>query len=345
MAVNQGLRPTLNPIIVKELRTRMRGVRPYAILTAFLLLLALAGFGIYQMMLQQARFGGTLLSAQVGQALFRGLAFVELMLVVFLAPSMTSGAISGEREQLTYDMLIATPLRPAQILWGKLVAALSYLFLLIFAAVPVFSVILVFGGVELRALLKALALLVAATICFGAIGLFCSALMRRTARATTIAYTLVLLSIGVPILVASVWGQFTTPPGQQAPPWLLYLNPFSALLSITTIGVGGGVVEPGMPMFGFGDPFGGMPFLALLGPGVVYYGPNGPVVIPLYRATLIGYALLTTLLCWASAHLVLPNRRWRPHWSDLGFAVTVAAILSLGYLARSWWYVLPPPQF
>lgn len=346
MRVSRGLRPAINPIIVKELRTRMRGVRPYAILTAFLVLLAVAGYGIYQIMLQQARFGGTVLSAQVGQALFRGLAFVELMLVVFLAPSMTSGAISGEREQLTYDMLIATPLRPGQILWGKLLAALSYLFLLIFAAVPVFSVVLVFGGVELRALLKALALLVAATIFFGAIGLLCSALMRRTARATTVAYTMVLLLIGVPVLLASVWGQFSTPPGQQAPPWLLYLNPFSALLSVTTIGVG--AVDPtmsSMPVFGFGDPFGGLPLLALLGPGVVYYGPVGPVVIPIYRATLSFYALLTVLLCWASAHLVLPNRRWRPRWSDLGFALLTAAIGAGIYLSRGWWYVLPPPQF
>ncbi|NTU84110.1 MAG: ABC transporter permease subunit, partial [Chloroflexales bacterium] len=295
MRVTRGLRPTINPIIVREVRTRMRGARPYAILTVFLVLLALAGFGIYQLMLQQARFGGMLLSAQVGQALFRGLAFVELMLVVFLAPSMTSGAISGEREHLTYELLMATPLRPGQILWGKLVAALSYLFLLIFAAIPVFSVVLVFGGVELRALLKALALLVASAVCFGAIGLFCSALMRRTARATTIAYTLLLLLVGVPVLIASVWGQFTTPPGQQAPPAMLYLNPFSALLSVTTVAVGGDPAMSAMPVFGFGDPFGGLPLLSLLGPGVVYYGPAGPVVIPIYRATLICYGLLTAL--------------------------------------------------
>lgn len=345
MRVTRGLRPTLNPIIVKELRTRMRGVRPYAILTAFLVLLALAGYGIYQIMYQQSRFGGTLLSAQVGQALFRGLAFVELMLVVFLAPSLTSGAVSGEREHLTYDMLIATPLRPAQILWGKLVAALSYLFLLIFAAIPVFSVVLVFGGVELGAMLKALALLVAATVFFGAVGLLCSSLMRRTARATTVAYTLVLLLVGVPVVLAGVWGQLSTPPGQQAPPWLLYLNPFSALLSVTTVAVSGDPTMSGVPFFGFGDPFGGLPMLALLGPGVVYYGPAGPVVIPVYRATLVFYGLLTLLICWASSHLVLPARRWRPRWSDLGFAGLVLAAVAGIVASRAWWDVPPPPQF
>ncbi|MCX7791057.1 MAG: ABC transporter permease, partial [Chloroflexaceae bacterium] len=87
--------PRINPIIVREARTRMRGARPYVVLTVFLALLALAGVGIFQLMAQQARFGAVLLSAQVGQGLFKGLAFVELLLVVFLAPAMTSGAISG----------------------------------------------------------------------------------------------------------------------------------------------------------------------------------------------------------------------------------------------------------
>lgn len=336
-------RPRVNPIIVREVRTRMRGVRPYLILTGFLLLLAVAGLGIYQLMLQQARFGGTLLSAQVGQALFRGLAFVELLLVVFLAPAMTSGAISGEREHLTYDMLLATPLRPAQILWGKLVAALSYLFLLIFAAVPVFSVVLVFGGVELRALLKALALLAVSTVFFGAVGLLCSALSRRTARATTVAYTLVLLLVGLPVLLASVWPQFATPPGQPAPPELVYLNPFSALVSVTTIAPGGDPATSSF--FGFGDPFSGLPILATLAPGVIYYGQNGPVVVPVYRATLLGYALLTALICWLSAHLVLPNRRWRPRWSDLGFLALVLALGAAAYLSSAWWHIAAPRQF
>lgn len=329
----------LNPIIVREVRTRMRGVRPYAILTVFLALLGLAGIGIYQLMMQQVRVGMLLLSPQVGQNLFKGLAFCELLLVVLLAPALTSGAISGERERLTYDMLMATPLRPAQLLWGKLIAALSYLFLLIVAAVPVFSVVLVFGGVEVMALLRALALLAAATITFGAIGLCCSALLRRTAQATTASYIVVLLIIGVTTVLGAVWGQFTVPTGQATPPWLLYLNPFSALLSVTTLSPSG---DPSAPFFGYADPFSVLPFMAALGPGVIYYGPNGPVVLPIYRATLLSYALLTTLLCWFSTHLVLPQRRWRPRWTDLGFLLMVLGLIGLAYATKGWWLVMPP---
>lgn len=336
----QVWRPQLNPIIVREVRTRMRGVRPYLMLTAFLVLLALAGLGIYQIIVQQARFGGMILSAQVGQGLFRGLAFVELLLVVFLAPSLTSGAISGEREGLTYDMLMATPLRPEQILWGKLVAALSYVFLLIFAAIPVFSVVFVFGGVESLAFLKTLALLVTSAVFFGMLGMFCSALLGKTTRATTVAYTLLLLIVGVPIVLASVWGQFSVPPGQPPPPPLIYIQPFSALMAITTITP---PREPEIPFFGFSDPLSMIPFMSMLWQGVLYFGPTGPTLIPIYRATLILYAFLTVLLGWITTHLALPMRRWRPRWSDLGFIVLLVGIGWTAYLTRSWWYILPPP--
>ncbi|PDW01854.1 ABC transporter permease [Candidatus Viridilinea mediisalina] len=334
------LRPTLNPIIVRELHTRMRGVRPYLILTLFLLLLALTGLGIFQLMQQQARFGITVLSAQVGQSLFRGLTFVELLLVVCLAPALTSGAISGERERLTYDMLLATPLRPAQILWGKLIATLSYLFVLIFASIPIFSVILVFGGVEPKAMFKALSLLLATTICFGAIGLFASALLRTTARAMMLALVLVLLLILVPLLVSSVWGQFSNPPGQPVPPALLYVNPFSALISITTLGASHALMHD-IPMIHMGDPAGGLPLLGLFSPGVIHYGPGGVEVLPIYRATLLVYALLTTLLCWVSAHLVQPRQRWRLRWGDLGFGLVSAGLLVAAWFSRDWWMVAP----
>lgn len=336
---DSGLRGLhLNPIIVRELRTRMRGVRPYAILTIFLIALIGVGYGIYQLMLQQTRFGITVLSAQVGQALFSGLSLGTLLLVVFLAPALTSGAISGEREQLTYDMLMATALHPGRLLWGKLVAALSYLFLLIFAALPVFSVVLMFGGVEPRMLGKALLLLIAATLFYGMLGLFCSALFRRTAAATVVSYLLILVLIGGTALLGAVWGQFSTPPGRQIPPWLLYLNPFTALQSVLAVAPR----SEGAIFFGDGNPLSWLPFSTALGPGAIYYGPNGPLAIPIYRATLLAYPLLVLLLGWIAAHLVLPRRRWLPRWSDLGFLLAIGGLLAFAWYAHDWWLVVPP---
>ncbi len=94
--------PQLNPFLVREARTRMRGVRPYLILTIFLLVLILTTFGIYQYMVSQARSGMVVLSSHIGQALFKGLAFTEMFFIVLVAPILTSSAISSERERLTY---------------------------------------------------------------------------------------------------------------------------------------------------------------------------------------------------------------------------------------------------
>jgi ABC-2 type transport system permease protein len=340
MAAGKLRRPRFNPIIVRELRVRMRGARPYVILTIFLLLLSLMGYGVIQLMFQQSRMGSVMLSAQVGQALFNILSFGVLALVVFLAPAMTSSAISGEREQMTYEMLLATPLPPTRILRGKLLAALSYLFVLIFATLPIFSVVFMFGGVTVPAMLKVLALLCLSALACGTVGLFCSALFRRTSRATIISYGLILLLLATTILPASIWPQFSNPPGQPVPPQWLYLNPFSALVSML-------IVVPDMnsgPFFAAaGALLGSLPLMYLFSNGVVHNGPMGAEVIPIYRASLLYLPLLTLLLYWFSVHLVLPFGRWRPQRADLGFLLALLALLALLWFSRAWWFVEPPP--
>ena len=46
------------------------------------------------------------LSPQVGQMLFAGLVFIELMIISAITPSVTAMAISGEKEKQTYEMLL-----------------------------------------------------------------------------------------------------------------------------------------------------------------------------------------------------------------------------------------------
>ena len=110
------LRLGINPIIVKELRSRMRGARAFAVLTGTLLLLATVSYALYRIVLAATRYSSSPLSPQIGQSLFAGLAFLELMMVCFVTPAVTAGAISSEQEKLTYEMLLATPMRPASIL-------------------------------------------------------------------------------------------------------------------------------------------------------------------------------------------------------------------------------------
>ena len=108
--------------------------------------------------------------------MFGALVLVETLLVVFLAPAFTSGAISLEREKQTLDMLAATPISSLAIVVGKLLSALAYVFLLIAASIPLTAIVFVFGGVGPDDVLRAYAVLIVTALGLGSMGLFISAL-------------------------------------------------------------------------------------------------------------------------------------------------------------------------
>src|SRR5262245_66515273 len=109
----------LNPVLVKELRGRMRGPRAFVLLTIYLLILSAVTLLLY------AALGanpGTDLNAgrRIGKALFLTIAAVALIEVCVITPALTSGSIAGEKQRQTFDLLIASLLSPCQIAWVRL---------------------------------------------------------------------------------------------------------------------------------------------------------------------------------------------------------------------------------
>src|SRR5438132_3391305 len=77
--------------------------------------------------------------ANYGQALFLSLVIFQMVLLAFITPALTAGAISSERERQTIDLLFVTKLPSFSILWGKLLASMSFVLLLLLLSVPIFS--------------------------------------------------------------------------------------------------------------------------------------------------------------------------------------------------------------
>jgi ABC-type transport system involved in multi-copper enzyme maturation permease subunit len=189
---------------VKELRGRVRGRRAFVVLTFYLLFLGLFAWA-WELVAERAYVqnaslqGGSaaFASALVGQEVFGALVLVETLLVVFLAPAFTSGAISLEREKQTLDMLTATPISSLAIVIGKLLSALAYVFLLIAASIPLTAIVFVFGGVGPDDVLRAYAVLIVTALGLGSMGLFISAMMQRTQGATVVTFfTVLFLTLG-----------------------------------------------------------------------------------------------------------------------------------------------------
>ena len=259
----------ISAVSIKELRGRMRGRRAFVVLTIYLMLLGLFAFAIYVYLKQQAATAtidfsnggiippdlggfpgsgqtlsnGTALSAGIGHGIFGGLLILETLLVLVLAPAFTTGAISLEREKQTLDLLVTTPLSTLGMVIGKLFSALVYVFLLIIASIPLASLVFVFGAVGPDDLFRAYLFLFALAFGMGALGLFVSALVRRTQTATVITFVLVLvLSLGT-AAAYQFWqvaassttqssGLLLSSRSGRAPEALLWLNPFVADLDM-----------------------------------------------------------------------------------------------------------------
>jgi ABC-type transport system involved in multi-copper enzyme maturation permease subunit len=233
---------------VKELRGRMRGRRAFVILTMYLLFLGLIGWAWELIVARHYDATNSLnggaaafASALIGQEIFGALMLVETLLVVFLAPAFTAGAISLEREKQTLDMLAATPISAIAIVIGKLLSALTYVFILIGASIPLTAMVFVFGGVGPDEVLRGYVVLIVSAIGLGALGLFISAVMQRTQAATVVTFFgVIFLTMGTLFIVLfwTTMAGFTNgglvssgglgPIKGKPPQALLWFNPFAA---------------------------------------------------------------------------------------------------------------------
>jgi ABC-type transport system involved in multi-copper enzyme maturation permease subunit len=103
----------------------MRGGRAFITLTIILVFLSIFSYAVARLTMVATQYSGTPVSPQIGQTVFAGLSFLFLFIICAITPAVTANAISDEKEKLTFDMLLTTPIHPVTILWGKLVASMS----------------------------------------------------------------------------------------------------------------------------------------------------------------------------------------------------------------------------
>jgi ABC-type transport system involved in multi-copper enzyme maturation permease subunit len=192
-----------NPVVHKDLRGRMRGGRSFLIVTGYLSLLGLAVGTVLLIFLASGNNSpSAALRQTLGKSIFGLVVGIQLLTICFIAPALTVGAISSERELQTFDLLRTTLLRAHTLVSGKLLAAILFLWLLLFTAIPLQGLALFIGGVAVEEILIAIVGLLVTAFGFSALGLFFSSLVKRTIIATLLAYaTTLVLVFGIPILL------------------------------------------------------------------------------------------------------------------------------------------------
>jgi ABC-type transport system involved in multi-copper enzyme maturation permease subunit len=186
-----------NPIVLKELKGRMRGRQGATLLTVYLGLLSLFIVMVYLFLEYEGGLsqGSPDFLQKAGKALFGTVVLTELLLIAFIAPALTSGAISSERERQTFDLLRVSLLSPRHLIMGKLGSAAAYLLLLIFTAIPIQSLAFFLGGVGMEEMLVSILMLVVSAFFFCALGLYFSTIAKRPLTATIFSYAALLLPV------------------------------------------------------------------------------------------------------------------------------------------------------
>lgn len=205
--VAAGRPSRINPVLARELRERMRGRRAAITITIWL---AANTFILWLVYIASNDdnpfdpFAGTQ-TAVVGRRLFDWVLFTMLMLVLFIVPAQSAGAIAGERERQTLLPLQITLLSPFQILLGKVLAAVSFLALLIVAAMPMLAVAYLIGGVALFDVARGLGAVLAVGFVLATMCTALSSFGTRVQGATVRAYALTLvLTVGTFV----AWGAY-----------------------------------------------------------------------------------------------------------------------------------------
>lgn len=189
-----------NPVLQRELLVNLRTHRSFALLLVYQVLLAAV---VYFAWPQQSRLEANADAARRLVDLF----FVgQYIIASLMAPSFAAGTITGEKERRTYEMLLASPMRPAAIVMGKLMASLAHLAILIFCSLPIVMLCLPLGGVSLYEVLAAYLGLTLSVITFGMISVACSSYFRRTVAALIASYLFVL---PLALLAVLLWQAFS----------------------------------------------------------------------------------------------------------------------------------------
>ena len=114
--------------------------------------------------------------ARNGAQLFRWIAYGQVIGVCLLSPLFMAGAIASEQSGKTYNILLTTPLSNLQVVLGSLLGRLFFVLTLLLSGLPLFAVVLVFGGVRTGSVLEAFGVAACTAVLVGSVAVTLSVL-------------------------------------------------------------------------------------------------------------------------------------------------------------------------
>ncbi|REK76603.1 ABC transporter permease [Paenibacillus paeoniae] len=289
----------INPVLDKEIKLRMRS--PRTMWTLFFYLLAIGFLAFVAIYLTQELSGrnGAAFNPEQSKMLFYFLTMAQLGLVAFMAPGLTAGVISGEREKQTLNLLLTTQQSSATIIISKLLSSLSFMVLIVLSTIPIYSMVFLYGGISPKQLVLVFLFYLFIMLTLGSIGIFFSTLLKRTMLSVISTYGVTLFIFAGTAMLYFVMLSITTnyyysqPAGSGSTyNWvghIIAMNPVAALMSI---------LEPSLS---------DQVFMVHRNAGPV----RGEAPMPLWLEFMLAYTIISAIALWIAVRKLRPVSRRR----------------------------------
>ncbi|NLL31045.1 MAG: ABC transporter permease subunit, partial [Clostridiales bacterium] len=231
----------INPVLRNEAKIAVRNKR-FTLTLFFYIVVVSVGVALYYKSFTSDIYVNGL-QMQSTTTLYVLMAIVQAIFLIFMVPSLTSSAISSEREKQTLDILLSTKLTPLQIIIGKLFASSLKVVMLIICTIPLYGICSLIGGVSIVNILELAGFFIVNTIFVGSIGMLISTNAKTSKVSTTITYFLVLfIYVGILIIafflfMFSMRNNYMNPDLKVNP--IIYLSPVTGFISLLSNQLGG----------------------------------------------------------------------------------------------------------
>ena len=222
-----------NPILVRVIFAGGRRTRHLWIRIGYLTVLAIAVvIGVIA-----TQTGSSSLSELAKEAtkVFKYLSIIQLAMVCVLAPVFAAAAITQEKDSQTYNILLSTPLTNGQIVLGSLLSRLYFVLVLLLAGIPLFCIMMVYGGVTGDKIALSMLLAGATALLTGTLAITISVIKIGTGRTIFSFYLAIAIYLIAVYSLSSSWASIIPPEAASAPgriermSWLAAFHPFLAL--------------------------------------------------------------------------------------------------------------------
>jgi ABC-type Na+ efflux pump permease subunit len=198
----------IGPVFAREAAIAPRRIKIYIARTTYALALLVLMCTAWLVLTgtQLVRDSGDL--ARFGAALFQILAPLQLALAAFFAALLAASEVAHEKDRRTLVLLLLTRMSNGELVFGKLLASLLNVLVMLLAALPVFFLAALLGGVSYGQILRAFAVTLATVLVCGSLGSTLALWREKTFQALAMTVLALVLWLAVGEIVArGLWGE------------------------------------------------------------------------------------------------------------------------------------------